>query len=77
MAHTVFLVEDDQGLREELGTLLTRYGYAWTTTDDYEDVAGQVLASGAHLVTMSAGSCAGAAMCRSSWLPAGPLSWMS
>ena len=23
MAHTVFLVEDDQGLREELGTLLT------------------------------------------------------
>ncbi|WP_186565450.1 response regulator transcription factor [Lawsonibacter celer] len=52
MAHTVFLVEDDQGLREELGTLLTRYGYAWTTTDDYEDVAGQVLASGAHLVLL-------------------------
>ena len=52
MAQTVFLVEDDQGLREELGTLLTRYGYAWTTTDDYEDVAGQVLASGAHLVLL-------------------------
>jgi DNA-binding response OmpR family regulator len=52
MAHTVFLVEDDQGLWEELGTLLTRYGYAWTTTDDYEDVAGQVLASGAHLVLL-------------------------
>ena len=52
MAHTVFLVEDDQGLREELGTLLTRYGYAWTTTDDYEDVAGQVMASGAHLVLL-------------------------
>lgn len=52
MPHTIFLVEDDPGVREELATLLSRYGYACAVTDDYEDVAGQILASGAHLVLL-------------------------
>ena len=52
MSHTIFLVEDDPGLRGELTTLLTRYGYGCAATDDYEDVAGQILSSGAHLALL-------------------------
>lgn len=52
MSHTIFLVEDDPALRGELTTLLERYGYRCAATDDYEDVAGQVLASGAHLALL-------------------------
>ena len=55
MAHTIFLVEDDPALRGELATLLERYGYACATTDDYEDVAGQILSSGAHLALLDLG----------------------
>lgn len=36
----------------ELATLLTRYGYSCLTTDDFSDVAGQILSSGAHLVLL-------------------------
>ena len=49
MSHTIFLVEDDPALRGELAALLERYGYVCASTDDYEDVAGQILSSGAHL----------------------------
>lgn len=52
MPHTIFLVEDDPALRGELRTLLERYGYACAATDNYEDVAGQVCRSGAHLVLL-------------------------
>ena len=52
MSHTIFLVEDDPGVRGELATLLTRYGYSCLTTDDFSDVAGQILSSGAHLVLL-------------------------
>ena len=43
MSHTIFLVEDDPALRGELAALLERYGYVCASTDDYEDVAGQIL----------------------------------
>jgi len=52
MSHTIFLVEDDPALRGELAALLERYGYVCASTDDYEDVAGQILYSGAHLALL-------------------------
>lgn len=52
MAHTVFLVEDDPRIRSELAALLERYGYHCTAATDFENVSGQVLASGAHLVLL-------------------------
>lgn len=36
----------------ELAALLERYGYVCASTDDYEDVAGQILSSGAHLALL-------------------------
>lgn len=52
MAHTIFIVEDDLRLREELSSLLSRYGYGCAAADGFEDVAGQVLAAGAQLVLL-------------------------
>lgn len=52
MAHTIFLVEDDPGIRASLAELLERYGYRCLSTVCFEDVAGQVLASGADLVLL-------------------------
>lgn len=52
MAHTIFLVEDDPGIRTSLAGLLERYGYRCLSTVCFEDVAGQVLASGADLVLL-------------------------
>lgn len=49
---TIFLVEDDPGIRAELAALLERYGYTCVTTDDFEDVPGQILRSGAGLVLL-------------------------
>lgn len=52
MGHTIFLVEDEAGIRQELSALLSRYGYQCVTTADFEDVAGQVCASGADLLLL-------------------------
>lgn len=52
MGHTIFLVEDEAGIRQELSALLGRYGYRCVTTADFEDVAGQVCASGADLLLL-------------------------
>ena len=52
MGHSIFLVEDDQGIRTALAGLLERYGYRCLSTDCFEDVAGQVLAAGADLLLL-------------------------
>lgn len=52
MAYRVFLVEDDPGIREELTTLLERYGYCCGSAAEFEDVAGQALNWGAQLVLL-------------------------
>ena len=52
MAYTIFIVEDDPGIRASLAQLLERYGYHCVSTERFEDVAEQVLASGAHLVLL-------------------------
>ena len=48
----VFLVEDDPRLCAELTALLERYGYLCRAAEEFEDVPGQVLGSGAHLVLL-------------------------
>ena len=52
MPHTNFLVEDDPRLCAELTALLERYGYLCRAAEEFEDVPGQVLGSGAHLVLL-------------------------
>ncbi len=52
MSQSIFLVEDDPRLREELSTLLSRYGYNCTAADGFDDVPGQIIASGARLVLL-------------------------
>ena len=52
MPQTIFLVEDEGRIREELTTLLERYGYACAAADGFDDVPSQILASGAHLVLL-------------------------
>jgi len=47
MGYTVFLAEDDLRLRGELSALLERYGYRCLFPASYEDLAGQILSSGA------------------------------
>ena len=52
MTYTIFIVEDDPGIRASLAQLLERWGYRCLSTDRFDDVAGQVLSSGAHLVLL-------------------------
>lgn len=52
MSQTIFIVEDDPRLRSELALLLTRYGYACAQAEGFDDMPGQVLASGAQLVLL-------------------------
>ena len=55
MGYTVFLAEDDLRLRGELSALLERYGYRCLFPASYEDLAGQILSSGAQLVLLDLG----------------------
>lgn len=48
----IFVVEDEEKLREELCKVLEKNGYHCETTDDFDDVAKNVLASGADLVLL-------------------------
>lgn len=48
----IFVVEDDRALREELCELLENSGYEVTAADVFDDIAGQVLASGAELLLL-------------------------
>lgn len=52
MAHKIFLVEDDPGIRDELTTLLERYGYCCASASEFENVAEQALEWGAQLVLL-------------------------
>ena len=55
MGYTVFLAEDDLRLRDELSALLERYGYRCLFPAGFEDLAGQILSSGAQLVLLDLG----------------------
>ncbi len=52
MAETIFIVEDDPGIRRELCRLLERYGYRCETTERFDRVAEEIAASGAQLVLL-------------------------
>lgn len=50
--YKIFIVEDDELIRDELKTLLENAGYSAVMTNDFEDVSGQILSSGCDLVLM-------------------------
>ncbi|MDR1292902.1 MAG: response regulator, partial [Clostridiales Family XIII bacterium] len=50
--HRILIVEDDRTIREELKTLLERYGYTVAATDDFRDVVGQALDEKPHLILL-------------------------
>lgn len=52
MPQTIFIVEDDPRLREELCTLLSRYGYLCAAATDFDDVPGQILTANARLILL-------------------------
>lgn len=49
---TIFIVEDEQKIRQELQILLEKYGYFCHTTDDFTDIAETVLAAKPQLVLL-------------------------
>ena len=48
----IFIMEDDAVIRTELKTLLEKYGYRSTITEDFGDVAAQVLSDKPQLVLL-------------------------
>jgi len=50
--YNIFIIEDDALIRTELTTLLEKYGYTTTVTEDFNDVAGQVLNQRPSLVLL-------------------------
>jgi DNA-binding response OmpR family regulator len=52
MAQSILIIEDDRTIRQELKTLLERYGYAVITTDDFRNVAGFALEENPHLILL-------------------------
>ncbi|MDR1042471.1 MAG: response regulator transcription factor [Clostridiales Family XIII bacterium] len=48
----ILIVEDDRTIRQELKTLLERYGYSVLVTDDFRDVVGLALAENPHLILL-------------------------
>jgi DNA-binding response OmpR family regulator len=48
----ILIVEDDRTIRQELKTLLERYGYSVLVTDDFRDVVGLALAEAPHLILL-------------------------
>lgn len=48
----IFIVEDDITLRDELSTLLSRYGYECATSDDFVGIVDAVLEAHPHLVLL-------------------------
>jgi DNA-binding response OmpR family regulator len=49
---SILIVEDDATIRQELKTLLERYGYDVITTDDFQDVVGLALSENPHLALL-------------------------
>lgn len=48
--YKIYIVEDDNKIRNELSVLLNKYGYATKFSDDYENIVEDVLNSDTHLV---------------------------
>jgi DNA-binding response OmpR family regulator len=50
--YQIYLVEDDVRIRGELKTLLEKYGYGCIWSDDFKNIADDILCSGCHLVLL-------------------------
>ena len=50
--YNIFIIEDDELIRGELATLLEKYGYSVTVTENFNDAAGQVLSQRPSLVLL-------------------------
>ena len=48
----IFLVEDDPKIREELTTLLEKYGHSCCSSDDFTNMLDAILKSGAELLLL-------------------------
>ena len=49
---TIFIIEDEKAIREELIKLLGKYGYDCVGSDHFENIAQTALASGADLILL-------------------------
>ncbi len=49
---TIFIIEDEKAIREELIKLLEKYGYDCVGSDHFENIAQTALASGADLILL-------------------------
>ena len=50
--YRVFIVEDDTGIREELTSLLTRYGYECVASVDFAQIVERILEAEPHIVLL-------------------------
>ncbi len=50
--YDIFIVEDDAKIRGELASLLTRFGYGCKWTEDFKNVADEILNSSCHVVLL-------------------------
>lgn len=48
----ILIVEDNRKIREELASFLSKNGYTCEMVEQFDDVIGMILASGAHLVLL-------------------------
>lgn len=48
----IFIVEDDEKIRNELGTFLNKYSYATETTEDYENIVSIILKTKPELILL-------------------------
>ncbi|MDR2089509.1 MAG: response regulator, partial [Clostridiales Family XIII bacterium] len=50
--HSILIVEDDEILRRELGTMLEKHGYTVIASDDFENVVEFALSQNPHLILL-------------------------
>lgn len=48
----IFLIEDDEKIREELISLLIKYGYVCNSSDNFQDIANEALESASSLILL-------------------------
>ena len=64
--YSIYIVEDDKKIRDELSKLLQNYGYNCISTDNFDNVSGQIISASPHLVLLDINLpiCDGYQICR-------------
>lgn len=52
MKKRIFIIEDEDKIREELSTFLSRYGYETVTSTNYEDIVDETLKAKPHVILL-------------------------